>query len=99
METRLDQAQKQLDLQLKIRQYHNEYAILKEQIGLQMLNYANYQKLLEAEQTRLNNGESSLFLVNSRENKVLEAQQKLIELKTKFFKTAYAVQWTAGLLN
>lgn len=99
MEARLDQAQKQLDLQLKIKQYYNEYVVLKEQIGLQTLNYANYQKLLEAEQTRLNNGESSLFLVNSRENKVLEAQQKLIELKAKFFKTAYAVQWTAGLLN
>lgn len=99
METRLDQAQKQLDLQVKIRQYHNEYTVLKEQIGLQSLNFSNYQKLLEAEQTRLGNGESSLFLVNSRETKLLEAQQKLIELKAKFFKTAYAVQWTAGLLN
>lgn len=99
METRLDQAQKQLDLSVKIRKYHNEYTVLKEQIGLQTRNFSNYQRLLEAEQTRLGNGESSLFLVNSRENKVLEAQQKLIELKAKFFKTAYAVQWTAGLLN
>lgn len=99
METRLDQVQKQLDLHLKIRKYHNEFSVLKEQIGLQTLNYGNYQRLLEAEQTLFGNGESSLFLINSRENKVLEAQQKLIELKAKFFKTAYAVQWTAGLLN
>lgn len=99
METRLDQAQKQFDIQLKIRQYYNEYTVLKEQVGLQTANYANYRKLLEAEQTRLNNGESSLFLVNSRENKVLEAQQKLIELKAKFYKAAYAMQWAAGLLN
>ncbi len=98
-EARLEQAQKQLDLQLKIRQYHNEFSVLKEQIGLQTLNHANYQKLLAAEQTRLSNGESSLFLVNSRESKLIEAQQKLVELKAKYFKTAFAVQWCAGLLN
>lgn len=99
MEARLGQAQKQLDLQLKIRQYHNEFSVLKEQIDLQTLNYENYRKLLEAEQTRLSNGESSLFIINSRESKLIEAQQKLIELKTKYFKTAFAVQWSAGLLN
>lgn len=99
MEASLEQAQKRLDLQLKIRQYHNEFSVLKEQIALQALNFANYQQLLAAEQTRLSNGESSLFLVNSRESKLIEAQQKLVELKAKYFKTAFAVQWCAGLLN
>ncbi|MBK6273622.1 MAG: hypothetical protein IPF58_02525 [Saprospirales bacterium] len=32
----------------------------------------------------MNNGESSLFLINARQNKVIEAQLKLIELKTKY---------------
>jgi hypothetical protein len=40
-----------------------------------------------------------MFLINARETKALEAQEKLIELKTKYYKTIYALQWTAGLLN
>jgi outer membrane protein TolC len=61
--------------------------------------YENYQLLVKAEETRLLNGESSLFLVNSRENKALEALEKLIDLKTKYFKTIYALQWSAGELK
>ncbi|NIJ54735.1 TolC family protein [Dyadobacter arcticus] len=98
-ETRLGQMKKQLDLEIKVRKYYNEFNILKEQIDLQSLNYANYQQLVKAEEIRFSNGESSLFLINSRENKALEARQKLIELKTKYYKTAYALQWSAGLLN
>jgi hypothetical protein len=40
----------------------------------------------------------SLFLIKSGENKALEALEKLIELKTKFAKTVYALQGSAGLL-
>ncbi|MCF0071035.1 TolC family protein [Dyadobacter sp. CY261] len=98
-ETRLGQMQKQLELEIKVRQYYNEFNILKEQIKLQNLNYANYQQLVKAEEIRFSNGESSLFLINSRENKALDARQELIELKTKYYKTAYALQWSAGLLD
>ncbi|WP_229216374.1 TolC family protein [Dyadobacter sp. 3J3] len=98
-ETRLGQTQKRLNLEIKVRQYHNELVYLKEQIGLQSLNYKNYQQLVKAEEIRFEGGESSLFLINSRENKALEARQKLVELKTKYFKTAYALQWSAGLLD
>jgi len=98
-ETRLGQMQKQLDLEVKVRQYYNEFNALRQQISLQNLNYANYQQLVKAEEIRFFNGESSLFLINSRENKALEARQKLIELKTKYFKIAYALQWSAGLLD
>jgi hypothetical protein len=44
-------------------------------------------------------GESSLFLLNTRENKVLESMQKLAELKTKFFKSYRAVAWASGQLR
>jgi hypothetical protein len=55
--------------------------------------------MLKAEETLFENGESSLFLINSRENKVLEAEKKLIDLKTKCIKTIYALQWSSGLLK
>jgi outer membrane protein TolC len=55
--------------------------------------------VLAAEESKLSNGESSLFLVNSRETKALEAQEKLIEIKTKYYKTSYKLLWAAGLLQ
>lgn len=96
--TQLDLDQKRLGVQLKVKSYYNELNNLRNQIDLQSNNYQNYQRLVSAEETRFQNGESSLFLINSRENKALEAQQKLLELKTKYFKTVYALQWSAGLL-
>ncbi|MGQ3015574.1 MAG: TolC family protein, partial [Flavobacteriales bacterium] len=43
----------------------------------------NYQRLLDAENRKFGIGESSLFLLNSRESKLIESQQKLIELTNK----------------
>jgi outer membrane protein TolC len=98
-ETQLDQNQKRLQIQLKVKSYFNEFVNLKNQITLQSSTYENYKRLVKAEETRFFNGESSLFLINSRENKALEALEKLIELKTKYYKTIYALQWSAGLLQ
>jgi outer membrane protein TolC len=98
-ETQLFQNQKRLTIQIKIKSYYNEFLTLRNQITLQTNNYANYQQLVKAEETKFLNGESSIFLINSRENKALEALEKLIELKTKYYKTVYALQWSAGLLQ
>ena len=54
---------------------------------------------LKNETLRFNNGESSLFLVNTRENKVLEMQQKIIELQVKLLKAKYSLDWAAGFLQ
>jgi outer membrane protein TolC len=96
--TNLELDQKRLAVQVKVKSYFNEFTNLKSQIALQSNTYTNYQQLVRAEGILFQNGESSLFLVNTRENKALEAQQKLIELKTKYYKTIYALQWSAGLL-
>ena len=96
--TNLDLEQKRLSIQLKVKSYFNEVENLKSQITLQSRNYLNYQQLVRAEGILFQNGESSLFLVNTRENKALEAQEKLVELKTKYYKTLYSLQWSAGLL-
>ncbi len=98
-ETTLDQNQKKLQIALKVRSYYNDFLNLKAQIALQSNNYNNYQALVRAEETKLLNGESSLFLINSRENKALDALEKLVELKTKYYKTIYSLQWSAGLLQ
>jgi outer membrane protein TolC len=55
--------------------------------------------LQRGEETRFQAGESSLFLINARENKTLEALQKLQELKSKYYQTENALQWAAGILS
>jgi outer membrane protein TolC len=91
--------QKLNTIQNKIFKYFNEYENLKIQIELQKSLISNLKKLLKAEETLYENGESTLFLINSRENKVLETEKKLIDLKTKYIKVVYALQWSAGLLK
>jgi outer membrane protein TolC len=97
-EATLQRNQKMLSMENKIRAYHNELVTLQNQVGLQQQQYNNYLALQRGEETRFFNGESSLFLVNSRENKTLEALQKLAELETKYFKTLITLQWAGGLL-
>ena len=56
-------------------------------------NLNNYEKLLKAEEIRFENGESSIFLINSRENKKIDAQEKLINLKAKVIKSYNKLKW------
>lgn len=98
-EAKIAQNQKTQNLELKIKNYYIEFETLKSQITLQKNMLSNFEKLLKAEETLFLNGESSLFLINSRENKVLENEKKLVELKTKYYKTIYALQWSSGLLK
>lgn len=97
--TTLDQIQKSNSIEIKVKSYFNQFLMLQKQIELQTMTYNNYQLLVRAEEIKFKNGESSLFLINSRENKALESLEKLIESKTKLFKTVFALQWSAGLLN
>ena len=97
-EATLQRSQKILSVENKIRTYHNELVTLQMQVGLQQKQYNNYLALLRGEEIKFFNGESSLFLVNSRENKSLEALQKLAELETKYFKTLTSLYWAGGVL-
>jgi outer membrane protein TolC len=83
----------------KVRQYYNEVLGLQQQVRIYEQATNNYATLLRGEDVRFRAGESSLFLLNTRENKLLEARQKLVTLKTKFFKSQYGLQWAAGQLR
>lgn len=47
----------------------------------------NYETLLAAEERKFSFGESSLFLINSRENKLIESKLKQNTVQNKFFTT------------
>lgn len=93
-------SQNQQDSQLKLREVNTKIETYKyevtnyfSQIDISAKNLNNYKRLLNAEETRFSNGESSLFLINSRENKLLDAREKNIELKAKFLKSYNKLKW------
>ena len=88
--------QVRLEIENKIKKYYAELVALKNQQTLTTKSVENAKKLLEAEFQRFEIGESSLFLVNSRELKLIEVLLKSYELKTKFFKTFVALNWAKG---
>lgn len=98
-ETNLEFINKRQQTENKIRSYYNEFYALVYQLGITKNMYQNYQSLLRTEELKFAQGESSLFLVNSREIKVIEILQKQIELSFKFYKAKYAMEWAAGLLK
>ncbi len=97
-EENLNLAQKKQGIELKINAYFNQFQSLKKQISTQESALKNYQALVKAEESKFEQGESSLFLINSRETKSMEAAEKLIDLKSYLFKSIYALQSSAGLL-
>ena len=76
--------------------YRNLLANTRDQIELYAEVSANYARLLEAENEKFRIGESSIFLLNSREQKLLEAQLKLIKLQADYRKTLAALRWASG---
>ena len=98
-ETELEQTNQLLQIENKVRSYYNEVLAIQKQIEIYSEVYKNNQKLFFGEQFRFNNGESSLFILNSRENKLLEASLKLLELKMKLQKSYIGLLWAAGQLG
>ncbi|WP_185668518.1 TolC family protein [Chryseobacterium bernardetii] len=92
-QNQLDAQVKKRELHTKIETYKNELISYHAQIIISKNNLVNYQKLLTAEESKYTNGESSLFLINSRENKMIDAQEKFISLQTKFLKSFNKLKW------
>jgi outer membrane protein TolC len=97
-ETKLDQNLKLVEVENKIKSFFNELSHLKGQITIQEQAWKNYMTLQRGEEIRFQGGESSLFLINVRENKALESLQKLQELRAKYLIAATSLQWAAGNL-
>ncbi len=93
LQNEMDANFKQQEIVTKINTYRNEVLNYRAQIDLIEGNIANYEKLLDAENSRYENGESSLFLINSRENKLIETQEKMLELRYKFIKGYNELKW------
>lgn len=90
--------QKQQGLNYKIQSSINEWEATADQLVLYQKTVRDYQTLLRGERQLFENGESSLFLVNSRERGFINARLKLIELMVKNRKARLGTYYSLGAL-
>ncbi|MCP4522264.1 MAG: TolC family protein [Cytophagales bacterium] len=98
-EVELKLEQKNRELITKFRTTANKLQTITDQITLYEQAVVNYKRLLKAEETKMFYGQSSLFKVNSREQKLLNAQQKLNKLKVKYYQTKAKLAWISGQMS
>jgi outer membrane protein TolC len=98
-ETKWQQDNKSWQLQNKLKQYTITSNLLNTQLQQTKDMIANYRFLVSNENLKFAQGETTIFLINSREIKLLEAQQKEIELKIKYAKAYIGVLWVSGKLQ
>ena len=98
-ETRLGQSQIVWEIENKIRYQFAAVLQLREQWRQAVDHVRSHEQLWRGEELRFRLGESSLFLVNSRENKLLEAREKLVAVQTKYLSAFVSLEWSAGQLR
>lgn len=93
----LTDTRREIEIALQIRLA--ELATLQRLLANQRNMVANFSSMLMGEQERFRNGESSVFLLNTRETNLLQAQIKLAEMEAKFAQTIAYLYKTAGVVN
>ena len=104
--TKLKQKETDFEIQQTLREIENsiftsinDLEALEKQLAIQENMVSNADQLRAGELARFENGESSIFLINTRESYLITNQVKLYELKAKYAKAKVAVGWNAGLLQ
>jgi outer membrane protein TolC len=95
-QTEQEQLQTNREIANNIRAAYNELTNLSLQLRIQEQQLENAENLLACELYRFENGESFLFLVNNRENAVINSRIKLAELRAKYGKSRAYLDWAAG---
>ncbi len=98
-ETNFEFEVKKLEFKNKLRQYINEQNNYQKQIDLYNQIIQNYTKLYEAEKQKFTVGESSLFIINTRETFLANAKIKQVDLYNSYFKSINNLNWTSNQYN
>jgi outer membrane protein TolC len=88
--------QKAQEMRAKLQAVWAEIQNLDTQLDQASQNVGAYQDLLQAENDKFRLGESSLFLVNSRETKLIESQVKLLALQAKYQLAIAEWEWLSN---
>ena len=92
----LERQQVSRDIRNAVQSAYNELRTLWSLVAVQKQTIQNQQALLRAEQQKFELGESSLFLVNARETKLIDLRVKGEELKIKYQKAVAELFFVAG---
>ena len=87
---------KVLEIQNKIQSIFQLLNTTRDQQNTQSSIVRNFQRLLDAENEKFRIGESSIFLLNNREQKLIEAQMKLLKLNSELQKLDWKLEWAKG---
>jgi outer membrane protein TolC len=98
-DTKLALTQTQRTIATSLQTAYNDLQLLSAQIQTQEILITQADILRNGEQIRFENGESSLFLVNTREMSLINQRLKLWELKTKYAKNQTLLYWSAGTME
>jgi len=90
---------KSQELLNKYQAYVNEWQATNEQIGIFEETVRLYEQMFTAERRLFEIGESSLFLVNTREQAYINAKIKLTEFIAKNRISYYSIYYFAGKLG
>jgi len=101
---RIKQQSTGLDLNLTRREIlndvyagYNDVRNYEKQLKIQEDATRNQEILVRAEQRKFDIGESTLFLINTRESKLIEMRTKVESLKSKYEKALASLAYMAGL--
>ncbi len=98
-QTDLGRKQENQEIRNKILALYLELNNLFDQIAVYQQTVGNYQSLMNGEKRKFEEGESSVFLVNSRESSLISAEVKLIELFSKYKKAQAGLRLATGGLD
>ena len=96
---RLELSNKKVELTVNIDALRSIVEITLDQLSYSEKNVHYSSLLLNAEKEKFNVGESSVFLVNTRETKLMEAKLKLAEYQLKFIKTIFEMEYIKGNMD
>lgn len=98
-DTEYEQSLVRNDLTVKFNQIRAESNTLQSQLAVIKQSVDANKRLVEGEEMRFKFGDSSLFLINARESKLIETQEKLIETENKIRKNKLKAEWILGGLQ
>jgi outer membrane protein TolC len=91
--------QKTVELEAKLNNYITEWSNTLDQIDVFTQAVSQYRQMLDAERRLFELGESSLFLINTREQAFIQANVKLTELVAKNRLAYYSIWYFAGRMT
>jgi outer membrane protein TolC len=90
---------KQALLKMKSDQANNEWSATNQQVEIYTKTVTDLERLFNAETTKFFTGESSVFMVNTRESNYINSKIKLIELQAKNQKSLIKTYHSLGMLK